>query len=428
MTVAECKRPTTMNTIAKPIPAGESSQEQLEKLPPLKPVFVVGGLYSLANGVAWIMRDLAAALGRRGAPVTVCAADCWGRGAESIGQIFEPPSAWIASKGLWLGGLSWSPRLKRRMSGIIEQADVVHSHSLWMLPNSYGSRIAARRSKPVVITAHGALEPWAVKNSGWKKRLTGWAFQDRDLRNADCIHVNSRSEIAGIRQYGLQCPVAVIPNGVHLPDFEHLPSRDTFREHCPQTTGKRIALFMARLHEKKGLGHLIPAWANIAREFADWHLVLAGPDSGYEAAARQLVEECGVSSSVSFAGGLLGEQKLAALAAADVFLQPSFSEGFSMSIIEAMACRLPVLLTPGCNFPQAADAEAGVCIDPDIPGTTDGLGRLLTLTPAECRDMGARGRSLVEAKYTWDRVAADTLALYRWLDRGGPVPDSVEVV
>src|SRR5690606_25050928 len=165
----------------------------------------------------------------------------------------EPPSTWVSGRGLWLGGLSWSPPLKRKMREVIREADIVHNHSLWMLPNSYGSRIAARDDKPVVITAHGALEPWAMKNSGWKKRVVGRLFQEYDLQQADCIQVNSHAEAAGIRRYGLRCPIAVIPNGIHLPDFADLPPRENFDDIVPHAGGKRIALYMARLHEKKGL-------------------------------------------------------------------------------------------------------------------------------------------------------------------------------
>lgn len=391
----------------------------------MKPVFVVGGLYSLANGVAWIMRDLAAALGRAGAPVTVCAAECWGRGAESIGHIFDPPSQWVAARGLWLGGLSWSPPLKRKMRPVIDEADIVHHHSVWMLPTSYASRLARRQSKPVVITAHGALEPWALQNSGWKKRLVGRAFQNHDLRTADCLHVNSAAEIAGIRQYGLKCPIAVIPNGIHLPDYDALPDREVFRQAFPQARGKRIALFLARLNEKKGLGHLIPAWRQVIDEAPDWHLILAGPDSGYEQTARALVDQYGLRERVSFTGSLHGDAKRAALAAADLFVQPSFSEGFSMSIIEAMACRLPVLLTPGCNFPEVAAGRAGICVEPAIDETAKGLRTLVQLSTDERRAMGQRGRHLIEQQYTWDRVAQTTLSLYRWLITGGSAPSCV---
>src|SRR5262245_5774296 len=107
-------------------PAGGpiESIRQAGQARPLKAIFVVGGLYSLANGVAWIMRDLAAALGRAGASVNVYAADCWGRGAPSVGHIFEPPSRWITAKGLWLGGLSWSPGLKPLLREAIAGSDV----------------------------------------------------------------------------------------------------------------------------------------------------------------------------------------------------------------------------------------------------------------------------------------------------------------
>lgn len=391
----------------------------------IKPVFVVGGLYSLANGVAWIMRDLAAALGRQGSPVTVCAADCWGRGLPSIGHIFQEPTNWVSSRGLWMGGLSWAPGLQRRMSGVISHADVVHNHSVWMLPNSYGSRLGQRHHKPVVFTAHGALEPWALRNSGWKKRLVGNWFQDRDLRQADCIHVNSNAEVAGIREYGLDCPIAVVPNGINVSDFDQLPPLEDFESLFPAVTGKRIALYMARLHEKKGLGHLIPAWARVVSEHPDWHLVIAGPDRGYEATARQKVSQHQLEDQVTFVGPLLEEMKLAALAAADLFVQPSFSEGFSMSVLEALASRCPVLITPGCNFPEVGSEQAGVIVEPNVDSTASGLAHLMSLSDQQRTAMGARGRALVESRYTWDNVAGQMLELYRWLNTGGRAPEFV---
>src|SRR5690606_14297847 len=119
-------------------------------------------------------------------------------------------------------------------------------HSLWMLPNSYASRIAARHDKPVVITAHGALEPWALKNSGWKKRVVGRLFQDQDLKRADCIHVNSQAEVESIRAYGLKCPVAVISNGVDLSVLDKPANRTLLESKFPQLCGKRLVLFLAR--------------------------------------------------------------------------------------------------------------------------------------------------------------------------------------
>lgn len=391
----------------------------------LKPLFAVGGLYSLSNGVAWIMRDLAAALGRAGSPVDVYGADCWGRGADSVGHIFESPSRWFTARGLWLGGLSCSPGLKSAITRGVTHADIVHNHSVWMLPNSYSSRAAQKQGKPVVITAHGAIEPWAVRNSGWKKKLVGAWFQNRDLQQASCIVVNNVTEIEGIRQYGLQNPIAVIPNGVHLPDFDPPASPEPFLTRFPETTGKRLALFMARIHEKKGLAHLLPAFAHAVTSNPDWHLVIAGPDGGYLNQAQALVEQFDIQPHVTFTGALQGELKASARSAAQVFLQPSFSEGFSMSIIEALACRLPVLLTPGCNFPESVTAGTAISVEPTVKDCTRGLHDFLSRTPTELRAMGERGRSLIESHYQWDAVAQDTLRLYRWLINGGSAPEFV---
>jgi poly(glycerol-phosphate) alpha-glucosyltransferase len=389
----------------------------------VRPLFAVGGLYSTANGVAWIMRDLAAALGRIGAPVTVCAADCVGR--ESIGHIFEPPTRWVTASGRWLGGLSLAPNLKPILEREIADVDVVHNHSLWMLPNCYSSRIAARLNKPVVITAHGTLEPWALANSGWKKRLVGWAFQNRDLKRAACIHVNSRAEAAGIRAYGLTQPIAIIPNGVDATFLGPLPGRERFELSLPQTAGKRIVLFMGRLHKKKGLEILIRAWANLASQFPDWILVVAGPDNGFETRTRQLIQELNLAASVLLTGNLQGKSKREALGAAELFVLPSFSEGFSMAVLEAMACGLPVLITFGCNFPEAATSGGAVAVEANVSGVEAGLRRLLSLGDRELQKMGCAARRLIATQYTWDRVAEQTMQLYCWLTGRGPRPEFV---
>ncbi len=381
----------------------------------MKPLFVVGGLYSKANGVAWIMRDLATALGRAGAPVHVYAADCYGRGLPSIGDIFEPPCQYRTRKGLWLGGLSWSPALKPYLRKGIQSADVVHNHSVWMLPNSYASRIALAENKPLVITAHGALEPWALQNSGWKKRLVGRWFQYQDLKTASCIHVNSHNEMRGIRQLGLTQPVAVIPNGIHLPDFQDLPDKTELAEAFPATADKRLILYMGRIHRKKGVDILVEAWGKLADEFSDAHLVVAGPDDGLLSKCTGIASRLNIHNRVTFTGNLQGRQKLQVLSAATLFVMPSHSEGFSMSVMEALACRLPVLLTPGCNFPEAATAGAAIEVAPTIGETYYGLRQLLELSDDARDRMGEAGCRLIREEYTWDIVATKTLTLYAWL-------------
>jgi poly(glycerol-phosphate) alpha-glucosyltransferase len=294
-----------------------------------------------------------------------------------------------------------------------------------MLPNSYASRIAERRNKPVVITAHGTLEPWALGHSGWKKRFVGFAFQNRDLHRAACIHVNSKAEATGIRAYGLRQPIAVIPNGIDASFLAVLPGREQFERAFSQAAGRRIVLFMGRLHKKKGLEPLIRAWGRLASQFSDWILVVAGPDNGFETPTRRLIEELRLSTSVILTGNLQGQAKREALGAAELFALPSFSEGFSMAVLEAMASGLPVLLTRGCNFPEAAASGAAVEVEASVSGTEAGLRRLLSLKDAERQQMGHSARNLIAAKYTWDRVARQTMLLYNWMTGRGLRPEFI---
>jgi glycosyltransferase involved in cell wall biosynthesis len=308
----------------------------------------------------------------------------------------------------------------------VDSFDVVHSHSLWMLPNHYASAAAHRRSKPVVFTAHGVLEPWALARSWWKKRPVAWWWQNRDLKRAACIHVNSAAEVAGIRAYGLTNPIAIVPNGVDLAAFDPMPNKSEFFGRWPQLAGKKIMLFLSRLHPKKGLDHLVRAWKNVAADHPDWHLLIAGRDNGAEAKTRAAITSLELEQSVTLTGVLEGREKLAALAAADAFVLPSFSEGFSMAILEAMGAGLPVLLTPGCNFTEAVKAHAAVEIAPNATDTERGLRELMSMRDDDRRSMGQRGRQLVEQRYTWESVAKQMMELYRWVCGGGSPPAFVQ--
>jgi glycosyltransferase involved in cell wall biosynthesis len=390
----------------------------------LSVMFVVGRLNNESSGVTRIMCDLANALGRHGAPVRLYAADC--PGMPSAPQLLVSPSRYISQPGMWLGGLSRSPKLRRQIDQDMSGVDVVHSHSLWMLPNHYACESALRHRKPMVFTAHGALEPWAMAHSRWKKRLVARWWQEQDLHNAACIHVNSKAEVAGIRTLGLKNPIAIVTNGVNLAAFDNAPSASSFSMAHTELAGKRVLLFLSRLHPKKGLGHLVEAWKPIVADYPQWHLVIAGPDDGAGTEVRSRIAALGISRNVMFTGALEGREKHVALAGAHAFVLPSFSEGFSMAILEAMAAGLPAVITTGCNFPEASSSGAAIEVEPNAAATEKGLRMLLEMSDVQRRAMGQRGRQLVEQRYTWDAVAMQMIELYAWLAGSGAQPAFVQ--
>ena len=322
-------------------------------------------------------------------------------------------------------GFGFSLALRRALDS--SHAEVVHSHGLWMWSDWVASQSARAHRKPHVVSPHGMLEPWAMANSARKKQLMWRLFQGRALRRARVLHALCDAEKTAMRALGLINPIAVIPNGVNLADFADLPDAGAFDAAFPVARDRKILLFMARLHPKKGLVPLLEAWKTLAAQFPDWLLVIAGPDeNGHRTDLETLVESCGLQRAATFTGMLDGTLKRAALARADAFVLPSFSEGFSIAILEAMACRLPVLLTPECHFPDAVESGAALQAAPDAESLSRAARVLLEQSDASRAQMGARGYELVARRYTWERVALNWKSLYEWCDGAGAKPDFVD--
>lgn len=306
-----------------------------------------------------------------------------------------------------------------------EPLDVVHQHGLWLYPSVAVSGYRARTRSPTVISPHGMLDPWALQNSAWKKRIARKLFEDRNLRGAACLHALNDSEAASIRAFGLKNPIAVIPNGVHLPDpKDPTPPRPAFLG----DDGRRALLFLGRIHPKKGLAETLSAWAILKRIapniIRSWRLVVAGWDDGnYLTDLSQRASDLGLAKDVTFPGPLFGPEKLAALRYADAFILASHSEGLPMAILEAWAHRIPVFMTRACNLPEGLAANAAIEISTD----PDNIARALAdrLCDPDLGSIGDAGGALVERRFTWEAVLAEQVQVYKWLVRGTPRPDCV---
>jgi glycosyltransferase involved in cell wall biosynthesis len=307
----------------------------------------------------------------------------------------------------------------------IRSAVVVHLHGLWQSHTRRGARTARSARIPYLITAHGMAEPWALRHKRWKKRIYLALVESRNLRRASCLHALSRPEIDHLRQLAPWTPICFIPNGVDLAPLDNLPSRKVLEAEIPELAGKFVLLFFGRVHVKKGLDLLAEALGRVAPAHPDVHLIIAGTDDGALSPFRDRLAELGLTRKMTYLGHVSGERARQAWAAADAFVLPSYSEGFSMAVLEAMACRLPCLITTTCHFAEAAAAGAAIVTSANAEAVTEGLRELLEMTANQRSRLGANARRLVEAHYTWDRQAARLAAVYNWLVGGGPVPEPV---
>lgn len=363
----------------------------------------------------------------------------------------------------------YSPALRR--AALADDSDIAHLHALWMHTSLVTRAWHRRTSRPYVTTLNGMLEPWALQHAAWKKRLAAALFERDCLNRAGCIQVNTGGELQSARAFGLRNPVCIIPNGIDLPEEPRAESgeRGTPPWAGRVEPGRKVLLYLGRIHPKKGLVNLLRGWAAALNAQPatrnSWLLAIAGWDQGgHEAELKKLCDELNlpwsdvrqatpspprpeqgqgeVSSqlsdvnppaslrtadcpSVLFLGPQHGAAKAACYANCDAFILPSFSEGLPMVVLEAWSHARPVLLTPECNLPVGYERNAALRIETNPESIAHGLAELLSAPRSQLETMGANGRRLVAERYQWSAVARDLRAVYAWLLGDGPAPATV---
>lgn len=381
---------------------------------PARSGHVIAGLNRNVGGPAVSVPSLAEALAARGAPTAILTLDYPGEGPLPA---VRRARLIAVRRGRWtrrLGG--WCPELRRALDRLARDGlDVIHNHGLWLFPNGYARQVAAARKLPLIISPRGMAEDWSLRRGRLKKRVVWRLMERRNWRSAAAFHATSASEADSIRRLGFPQPVAVIPNGVEVPEGTP-PGRGVLERRFPELQSKQWLLFLSRLHPKKGLVELARAWGSLTRQFPDWRLVIAGPDEGgFQRAVEAALAAAGGGRTALFTGALAGADKAAALANADLFVLPSHSENFGLVVAEALAHGCPVVATQAAPWAELESERCGWWIALKDEALTQTLSRAMQLGEAERRAMGGRGRRLVAERYSWTGVAARMQAVYLWL-------------
>jgi glycosyltransferase involved in cell wall biosynthesis len=337
------------------------------------------------------------------------------------------PTAGLDLARLPAGRLRWAinRELRQTLQDAIAHADIVHIHGIWQEHCMHACAAARRTFRPYIISAHGMLDAWALRQKPWRKAPYLALCERRNLGSAACLRALTRHEAEDYRRAGMRGSVAIVPNGVTIPEDA---TPELLFEKYPELRSRRIVLYLGRLHRKKGIDLLCSAWARIATRFPDAVLLIAGQDSeGTLSHLQSMTADAGIVTRVVFAGMLPAPLKWSALAAAKVFVLPSHSEGFSVSILEALGMGVPVLITRQCRFPEVSESHCGWIIEPDANQIADLLTESLGISSAERAARQANARDLVETHYNWTVVGRKMIQVYEWM-LGGCKPDLVEVL
>jgi glycosyltransferase involved in cell wall biosynthesis len=304
------------------------------------------------------------------------------------------------------------------LGSAVRRAHLVHVHGLWTVPTTGAAALARALGRPYVVTPHGMLDSWSMAQSARKKRLYAAVAEKRTLERASAIHFFNQEEADEAQDFLPLPRYFLLPNGVDLSAFADLPGRDALEVAVPEIRGRTVALFLGRIHHKKGFDVLLPAMAEVAaRELL---LLVAGPDEGgYRRKVTELAGSVGVASQVHFVGPVEGEAKRRLLGGADFFVLPSHQEGDSVAVKEALAAGLPVLISTRCHLPEVESVGAGVVTADESGAVAEGLRVLLRRD--ERSERSARASELAR-RFDAPALAARLAEVYRAIAAGKELP------
>ena len=366
------------------------------------------------GGSAEVPYHLSKELAKRGHEVTIYTSD-YKLSQDYISSIpsveVHPFKTWSSWANLYV-----TPGMINRAKEETRHFDIIHMHNYRSFQNLVVAHYAREYGIPYVLQAHGSATTFFQKR--WLKRTFDAIWGYRILKDASKVIAVTKIEAAQYRSMGVgENKIEVVPHGIDLAEFDNLPERGKFRKKYSLNDSQMIILYLGRIHKTKGLDLLTKAFAGLSEKLDDAKLVIVGPDDGYLSSLKKLITDLEISDKVLFAGPLYDQDKLTAYVDADVYVLPSSYEIFGITILEAMACGIPVVATDRCGIADVVDNQAGLVIPHDSEQLQHAL--LQTLGDNKMRrEFGEKGRLLVREKFNWEKVSEQVESVYKGLQYG----------
>lgn len=302
--------------------------------------------------------------------------------------------------------VSRCPGADPRVRACIQHADALHIHELWDPRNLGVTALARRLGVPYLITLHGVLDDWSMRQKRLKKQLY-MSFAGRRLLDAAArVHCAAEGELTQARRRLGRSPTIVLPLLVDLAPYVELPGPDLARRTFELPCGDGpLVLFLSRLHHKKGLELLLQAAAALRRQGVAVRLLVAGTGTPrYEESLRRLAAQCGLDGHVHFLGLVAGASKYSLYQLADVLVLPTSQENFGLVLIEALACGTPVVTTKGVDIWPALQSAGAAIVEPTSEAIAVAIRSLMT-DPTRLAELRREGRRWVLREFDLERLA-----------------------
>jgi len=277
---------------------------------------------------------------------------------------------------------------------------IVHDHGLWMDSNIASCLTSYLNDIPLLVSPHGSLEPWAMEHKKIKKKIAFQLYQKFLLNKASYIHATSESEKLAVQKLLPKSNIKVIALGTNVIKKEFVSKCDS-----------KNAIFLSRIHKKKGLDILIDAWANASHD--GWKMIIVGPNEGsYFDNIKKRIKMHRLEDDIKLVGGLYGNDKQSVLFNSSLFILPTYSENFGLVIPEAFMSGLPVITTNKTPWLNLQKIGCGWTISPDMNALIKAIEEATKMSPTELRSMGEIGRNWMIDMFTWDTFGKNLISTY----------------
>lgn len=324
----------------------------------------------------------------------------WGQGDSAT---WSGAPAKVFESTRWSGPLGYAPEMLHSLMDF--DPDIVHLHGLWTYPSIATQLWHRKTGCPFVVSAHGMLTSVALQYRRWRKSIARSLFQDGVLRAASMLHATSEDEASSYLDLGFRNRIEIIPLGMDV-----LPRIKT-----DQARSGRRVLFLGRLHHQKGIDWLIDAWIRLEHDFPDWELSVVGPLEPSYTREIERMQQATSDKRVSFVGPLYGDEKQSYLANSELFVLPSRSENFGLTVPESLMMEVPVIATKGTPWSGLVTTNAGWWIDPGSSALEVTMREAMALPRVELRRKGQNGRRWIESDFSWPVIGEKWHSVYESL-------------
>lgn len=387
----------------------------------MKILHVITTLSPFAGGPTVVLKAMAYAQAKQGNEVAICTTN----GDHPWGELSVPTNRPVITDqvAIWYFTMRYfrplcvSTNLSRWIDKNVSHYDIVHVHGLYRFPTTYAAWRARKAGVPYFIRPHGSLDPFLYKQSRYclpLKRIYERLFDIPNLNHATAIDYTTQEEAERAVILGLRSKSFIVPNGIDWRIYADLSPKGLFRKKLGINNQTRLVLFLGRINFKKGLDLLVPAFARVTQANPKARLAVVGPDNeGYGSKVRQWCRGHGIEDKVLFVGHLSSEEVKQAYVDADVFVLPSYTENFGLTVVEAMASATPVVISDQVNIHrEVRKAGAGIVVPLDPKKIAEAICCVLE-DKHNARAMGRRGRKLAEERYAWHRIVEQLTKVYQ---------------